>query len=151
MPFDGPLPQSSQTDLEILKQVRNLLRDRISWCVREYSTIRRVEPVDPTYAHLIGGHCIEAYCLIGALAKAAGNRNVLGPTPVEERVIRVLYGALPLGHRIRHRMLFPLQTITTMRSAVIKYNDGSSRMHQDILTVLDKAIARMSGTVEANA
>lgn len=138
MPFDGFLP-NEQTDIEILMRARNLISQPHHWCKGHFESRRLMWMVDAATNYHLGAQWVDAYCILGALSHAAGNPNPAEPSATEQRLISLLYQALPL----RYRLFRANHTVKSMRRAVYRYNDRDWRTHSSVLAVFDKAIERL--------
>lgn len=105
-----------KTDLQILREARELIATPEQWTQRIYAEESSSSPT---------GHC---YCLMGALLQAAA-----GDSAPDEGLVGLL------GYRFATLVDFPAEGILTL------WNDHPDRTHAEVLERLDTAIAELEG------
>ena len=117
MPFDNP-NQNPTGDVQLLWDARTKVAEKSSWVQGRYSDVQRL-------------------CLAAALSVVAGSRSFDAPNRLERRLARLVAGQLPETVPFWTRIWF-----LTGRQRLVWYNDEPSTTHQDILSLLDRALHR---------
>ena len=117
MPFDNP-PDGRFSDIELLWAARSRIGDESGWVQNRYSDGDR-------------------RCLVAALSVVAGSATLHAPNRTERRLARLLADQLPERVPLWARLKF-----FTARQRLIWFNDSPHTKHEDVLSLMDRAIDR---------
>ena len=119
MPFDNP-PDGRFGDIQLLWAARSRIGDKSGWVQGRYSDGDRL-------------------CLVAALSVAAGSLSFYAPSRTERRLARLLADQLPERVPLWARLKF-----FTARQRLIWFNDSPHTKHEDVLSLMDRAIDRVA-------
>jgi hypothetical protein len=121
MPFDNP-HQTPFGDLELLMDARGRISSREAWGQGHFQKERR-------------------RCLVAALSLTCGNRSLGMPNRTQLRLSRLV--AMHMSSNapfwVRHRFM-------PARRRLIAFNDDLLTNHEDVMTLLDRAIEHLAST-----
>jgi hypothetical protein len=117
MPFDNP-PDGPFSDTELLWAARSRIGDERGWVQNRHSDGDRL-------------------CLVAALSVAAGSLCFYAPSRTERRLARLVADQLPERDPLWARLKF-----FTARQRLIWFNDSPHTKHEDVLSLMDRAIDR---------
>jgi hypothetical protein len=121
MPFDNP-HQTPFGDLELLMEARGRISSRDTWVQGHFQKERR-------------------YCLVASLSSTCGSRSFGMPNRTELRLSRLVAIQMPSDAPFWIRL-----KLMPARWRLIAFNDDLLTHHEDVMTLLDRAIEHLAST-----